>query len=313
LRILLVGGSGAVGRRLVPALLAAGHDVLATAMSDRGLATLREMGARSAELDVLRQEGVRRLISGERPDAIIHQATSLPHSFDFRRFDEVFATTNRLRRDGLANLLAAAVEFGVRRVVAQSYTGWTNPRTGGPVKTEADPLDPEPLAAFRPSLRTIAELERSVTSTPGVTGVALRFGALYGPGTGFDRDGDIVKAVRRRRLPLVGAAEGFWSFLHVDDAASATVAALEAEQSIVLNAVDDEPAPVRLWLPYLAAVLRAKPPLRIPVFVARIFIGAPGVMMMTSIRGASNARIKALLGWHPRLASWRQGFDELRE
>ncbi|WP_342360520.1 NAD(P)-dependent oxidoreductase [Terrarubrum flagellatum] len=308
MRIFLAGATGAVGRRLVPALIRAGHTVVATTRASDKIEMLQTMGAEPVVLDALDRDTTASAVAAARPDAIIHQATALPQSPDLRKFAEAFAQTNRLRTDGLDNLLAAARAAGVRRIVAQSFTGWPNIREGGPVKTEEDPLDPAPAPQFRTTLAAIRYLEDKLTTTPGIDGFALRCGAFYGPGSGFATDGAIWRAVRARRFPVVGSGDGVWSFIHLDDVAAATIAALERGAPGIYNIVDDEPAPVRAWLPDYALAIGAKSPMRIPAFLARLFIGAAGVAMMTDIRGSSNAKAKRDLGWTPRFASWREGF-----
>jgi nucleoside-diphosphate-sugar epimerase len=241
------------------------------------------------------------------PDAIVHQMTALAHMSNLRRFDHEFAVTNELRTKGTDYLLAAAEAAGVQRFVAQSYTGWANVREGGPVKTEDDPLDPHPPAAQTQTLAGIRYLERAVLAAP-VTGIVLRYGNFYGPGT----SDQLLELVRKRKMPVVGSGSGIWSWVHVDDAAAATIRALEHGELGVYNVVDDEPAPVAEWLPYLAATIGAKPPRRVPVWLGRIAAGEVGVSMMTQIRGSSNAKAKRELGWQPDRASWREGFPELR-
>jgi nucleoside-diphosphate-sugar epimerase len=233
--------------------------------------------------------------------------TALPAALNLRRFDQDFARTNELRTRGTDNLLAAAEAVGVRRFVAQSYTGWPNIRTGGPVKSESDPLDPEPPVTQRQTLEAIRYLERAVVAAGGL---ALRYGGFYGPGTSVEQEYPAL--IRKRRLPIVGDGGGVWSFIHIDDAATATVAALERGEPGVYNVVDDEPAPVREWLPYLARCLGARPPRRVPVWLARLLVGEAGVSMMTQIRGSSNAKAKRELGWQPAHASWRDGFARSR-
>jgi nucleoside-diphosphate-sugar epimerase len=231
--------------------------------------------------------------------------TALGGPPDFRHFDRWFAATNALRTEGTAHLLTAARASGVGRFVAQSFTGWTNARTGGPVKTEADPLDPDPAKAQRESLAAIRFLERAVTEAP-LVGIALRYGSFYGPGASEA----LVEQVRQRRLPIIGAGAGVWSWVHVDDAATATVAALERGERGVYNVVDDEPARVSDWLPYLAEAVGAKPPLRVPVWLGRLLAGEVAVRSMTEWRGASNEKAGRELGWRPAWGSWREGFRD---
>ncbi|QIG40703.1 NAD(P)-dependent oxidoreductase [Microbacterium sp. 4R-513] len=305
MKIFIAGGSGAVGSRLVPQFLAAGHEVTGTSRTEEGARRIEAAGARGVVMDGLDEASIRRAVLEARPDVLVHQLTSLSGGFDFKRFDETFATTNELRTRGTDALIAAAEEAGTSRIVVQSYTGWTNEHSGSPVKTEADPIDPDPVPIARSTLAAIAYAERA---TVAAGGLALRFGSFYGPGQALGEGGEMLEAVRRRRIPLVGRAEGIWSFCHIDDAATATVAAATRGAAGVYNIVDDEPAPVSTWLPELARAVGAKRPLRVPAWIARTIIGDFGVAWMTTARGSSNAKAKAELGWTPRYASWREGF-----
>ena len=237
------------------------------------------------------------------PEVVMHQMTALATGFSLRRFDRTFAVTNELRTRGIDNLLGAAQAAGVRRVIAQSYTGFPNTRTGGPVKTEDDPFDPDPPKAQRSTLEAIRYLEHAVVTAP-LEGVVLRYGSLYGPGA----SDLMVGPLRRRQVPLIGDGAGIWSFLHVTDAASAAVAALDQGRPGVYNVTDDEPAPVSEWLPVLAAAVGAKPPLRLPVWLGRLAAGGAVVSMMTQIRGSSNAKAKRELRWELAWPTWRDGF-----
>jgi len=308
MRIFLLGGSGAVGRRLVPQLISCGHQVVATTRTPAKTAGLAALGAGPVIVDGLDRAALAEAVVSARPDIIVHQATAVPDGLDLRHFDRSFALTSRLRSEGTDNLLAAARAAGVTRLIAQSYTGWPNARTGGPVKTEDDPLDPAPPAPMRQALAAIRHLESAVTTAPGIEGVVLRYGSFYGPGTSIGPErGQVTALVRQRRLPVVGSGGGIWSFTHIDDAAGATVAALHRGRGLY-NIVDDDPAPVAEWLPRLAAALGARPPLRIPVWLARPLIGELGVAMMTTVRGSANARARRELEWVPRYPSWRTGF-----
>jgi nucleoside-diphosphate-sugar epimerase len=300
MRVFVAGATGAVGRRLVPRLLERRHEVIGTARSPEKADTLRALGAEAVVLDVLDRDAVLQAVDGARPDAIVHEATALAGLSDLKHFDRTFAATNRLRTEGTDVLLAAARASGARRFVAQSFAGWPYARTGGPVKTEEDPLDPQPVPAMRETLAAIRHLERAAVEAGGT---ALRYGGLYGSSTDAQ-----VDLVRKRRFPLVGDGGGVWSFVHLDDAATATVLAVERDETGVYNVVDDDPAPVREWLPALATAVGAKPPRRIPRWVARLVAGEAGVALMTEIRGASNAKAKRELGWTLRHPSWRQGF-----
>jgi nucleoside-diphosphate-sugar epimerase len=303
MRVFVAGGTGAIGGRVVRQLVERGHDVVATTRTAEHVGRVRALGAEPAIMDGLDAVAVGDAVARAEPHAIIHQMTALGGEPDLRHFDRWFARTNLLRTKGAEHLLAAARATGVERFVAQSYTGWTNARTGGPVKTEDDPLDPAPARAQRETLAAIRFLEDAVVAAP-LEGIALRYGAFYGPGASEA----MVDLVRRRRLPIVGGGAGVWSWIHVDDAAAATVAALERGARGVYNVVDDEPAPVAEWLPYLAASVGAPPPRRVPAWLARLLAGEVAVRWMTSGRGASNAKARRELGWEPRWTSWRDGF-----
>jgi 2-alkyl-3-oxoalkanoate reductase len=308
MRIFVAGATGAIGRRLVPLLVADGHQVTGLSRARYKAGEIRALGATPAFADVLDHEAVLRAVVQARPDVVVHQVTALARLRNLRRFDAEFAATNRLRTRGTDNLLAAALAAGARRFIAQSYTNWSNVREGGKVLDEDDRLDPAPPRTQRRTLEAIEYLERTVTEASEIVGVALRYGNLYGPGTSFGRDGSIVQAVRRRRFPVVGDGAGVWSFCHVDDAAEAVRLALTHGAPGVYNITDDEPAPVSVWLPELADVLGADPPLRVPAWLGRLLIGEAGVSMMTRARGSSNQRAKRVLGWSPRYSSWRGGF-----
>ncbi|HET7855350.1 MAG TPA: NAD(P)-dependent oxidoreductase [Gaiellaceae bacterium] len=305
MRVFLAGGTGAIGGRLLPQLLARGHQVTATTRSRDKLGDLRALGAEAVVLDGLDAVAVGEAVARAEPDAIIHQMTALAGTWDLKHFDRWFARTNELRTTGTEHLLAAAGAAGVQRFVAQSYTGWTNIREGGPVKTEDDPFDPEPAAAQTESLAAIRFLEKAVLEAP-LEGIVLRYGSFYGPGA----SASLVELVRRRRMPIVGSGEGVWSWIHLDDAAAATVAALERGRRGVYNVVDDEPAKASDIFPYLAEVVGAKPPMRVPAWLGRLAAGEVGVRVMTESRGASNAKAKRELGWQPRWSSWREGFRD---
>jgi nucleoside-diphosphate-sugar epimerase len=308
MKVLVVGATGAVGKRLVPLLVATGHEVVGTTRSAERGHDIRGAGAEPAVVDVLDLAAVTAAVGRAQPEVIVHQATALSKVGNLRKFAAEFEQTDRLRTQGTDNLLAAARETGVRRFVAQSFAGWPYARVGGPVKTEEDPLDPDPPAASRRTLAAIRHLENAALGTEGVEGLALRYGGLYGPGTSLSADGVHLEMIRRRRFPIVGRGTGVWSFVHIDDVAAATLAAIEHGAPGIYNVVDDEPAPVSEWLPYLATVAGAKPPLRVPVWVCRLALGEFGVAMMTDVRGASNAKAKRELNWQPIYPSWRQGF-----
>jgi 2-alkyl-3-oxoalkanoate reductase len=309
MRLFVVGASGAVGKRLVPLLVEAGHDVAATTRTPEKAEGLRSAGAEPVLLDVLDPIATGEAVARAQPDVIVHQATALASmGGNPRKFDEDFALTNRLRTEGTDNLLAAARAAGTARLVAQSYTGWPYARVGGAVKTENDPLDPTPPKEARASLAAIRHLETRVTRADALAGLVLRYGGLYGPGTSLQEGGVHVEAIRKRKLPVVGGGTGVWSFVHVDDVATATLAAVVRGEPGIYNVVDDEPAPVSEWLPYLAEAIGAKPPRRVPGWIGRLVLGEFGLELMTTARGASNAKAKRELGWTLRYPSWRQGF-----
>jgi nucleoside-diphosphate-sugar epimerase len=310
MNILLAGGSGAIGRQLIPQLVQNGHRVAAITRSERKGADLAALGAEPIVADVFDRNGLIEAAVGAEPEVVIHQLTGLSGATDIKHFDREFAATNRLRTDGTDNLLAAARGARAHRFIAQSYGNWNYERRGGSIKREDDPLDPDPPREQTESMRAIRYLEQSLAQAQadGIETLALRYANFYGPGTSYGPDGEITALVRRRRLPIIGDGGGVWSFIHVEDAAAATVAAIERGDSGVYNIADDEPAPVREWLPELARMVGAKPPLRVPVWLGRIAAGEVGVSMMTRIRGADNAKAKRDLGWTPAHASWRTGF-----
>jgi 2-alkyl-3-oxoalkanoate reductase len=305
MQVFLAGATGAIGRRLVPQLVAGGHQVTATTRNAEKLDQLETLGVAPVVVDGLDAAAVGEAVARAEPDAIIHQMTALGGEPDLKRFDRWFAITNELRTTGTQNLLAAASAAGVGRFVAQSYTGWSNIREGGPVKTEEDPLDPSPAKAQTESLAAIRFLEQAVLEAP-LEGIVLRYGSFYGPGSSEL----LVDQIRRRKLPVVGGGGGVWSWIHLDDAASATVAALERGKRGIYNIVDDDPARASECIPYLAEVVGAKPPMKVPAWLGRVLAGEVAVGMMTEARGASNAKAKRELGWQPVFSSWREGFRE---
>jgi nucleoside-diphosphate-sugar epimerase len=307
MKVLVAGATGALGKQLVPQLVAAGHDV--TGMTRSRADAVRELGARPALADALDAEQVAAAVAQARPDVIVHELTALPDALDVRHFDREFELTNRLRTEGTDHLLAAARANGVKRFVAQSYAGWPYERSGGWVKDEDAPLDPTPVDAMRRGLDAIRHLERAVTGADYLEGIALRYGGFYGPGTSLSRGGEQLAQIRARKFPVVGDGAGVWSFVHVEDAARATLLAVERGGRGIYNVVDDEPAPVREWLPAAAQIVGAKPPRHVPVWLGRLVAGEAATVMMTDVRGASNARAKRELGWLPR-HSWREGFAE---
>lgn len=306
MRVLVAGATGAVGSRLVPLLVQAGHSVVGLTRTPAHAPALTRAGAAAVIADALDPVAVRKAVRAARPEVVVHEVTALRGMADLRKFDRAFAATNRHRTQGLDTLMAAALDAGSRRFVAQSYCGWPYAPIGGPVKDEDDPLDPAPPRQLRRALDAIGHLEHATTH--GATeGVVLRYGTFYGPDTGLTSEAALDQ-VRKRRFPLVGSGEGWWSFVHVDDAAAATVHAIERGAPGLYNIVDDEPAPVREWLPALAAVLGAKPPRHLPAWFARLVAGDHVVRMMTTARAGSNAKARRELQWRPAHASWREGF-----
>jgi nucleoside-diphosphate-sugar epimerase len=307
MRVFVAGATGAIGKQLVPRLVAAGHEVVGMTRSQSKRALLRDLGAESVVADALDPGQVAEAVARARPEVIVHQLTAIA-SVDPRHFDRDFALTNRLRTEGTDYLLSAGQAMRVQRFVAQSYGSWWYVRTGGPVKSEEDPLDPAPAREMRESAAAIRHLEQAVLGAEWTEGIVLRYGSLYGPGTSMAPGGEFFEIIRRRKFPLVGDGAGVWSFVHVADAAEATVAAIERGHGGIYNVVDDDPAPVAGWLPALAETLGAKKPMRVPRFIGRLFAGEVGVVMMTEARGASNAKAKRELAWRPAHPSWREGF-----
>jgi nucleoside-diphosphate-sugar epimerase len=296
-----------MGRQLVPRLVAAGHEVVGMTRSESKLAAVSELGATPVLADALDPDQVAEAVARARPEVIVHQLTAIA-GLDLRHFDNDFALTNRLRTEGTDHLLSAGRAVGLRRFVAQSYTGWPYARTGGRIKSERDPLDPSPAREMRESMAAIRHLESAVTGAEWTEGIVLRYGAFYGPGTSMSPGGEQFEMVRNRKFPVIGSGGGVWSFIHIADAAEATVAAVERGERGIYNVVDDDPAPVVEWLPELAKQLGAPKPWRVPRFVGRLVAGEAGAVMMTEVRGASNAKAKRELDWQPRHPSWRQGF-----
>ena len=309
MKIFVAGATGALGRPLVAQLVKNGHEVTGMTRSESKQDLLRELGARPVVADALDPDAVARAVAEAEPDVIVHQLTAIG-AFNPRRMERDFAATNRLRTEGTDHLLAAGRAVGVKRFVAQSFAPWPYARTGGMVKSEDDPLDTTPPAQVRTTLEAIMYLERAVTGADWTEGIALRYGGFYGPGTSVSLNplGEQVEMIRARKLPLAGKGTAVWSFIHIEDAAAATVEAIEHGKRGVYNVVDDDPAPVSEWLPALAKALGAKPPRRVPLLLARIAGGEAAAIMMTELRGASNTKAKRELGWQPRYPSWREGF-----
>ncbi len=309
MKVLLAGATGAIGRRLVPRLVEVGHQVTAMTRSKEKLGELYELGAEPILCDVFDAGRLGSVVAKAKPDAVINQLTDLPQSLNPRKLGEYYAANNRVRREGTSNLLSAALGAGVRRFLVQGAAYWYAP-TGGAVKTEEAPLYLDAPAPIGSAVETINEVEDAVLSADGIDGVVLRYGMFYGPRTWYAKDGNVGRQVRKRRYPMIGHGEGMYSFIHVDDAASATVAVLERARPGVYNVVDDDPATAAEWMPLYAEALGAKRPPRVPAFLARVIAGDALVTWMLGLRGASNDKIKEELGWRPQYESWRRGFFE---
>ncbi len=307
MRVFLAGAGGAIGRSLLPRLIEAGHDVTGLSRSEERAGAIRAAGAKALVCDVFDADGLAEGVAAASPEVVVHEMTSLPDRIDLRKPD--YGPNNRIRREGTRNLLGAARAAGTRRVVAQSIAFMYAP-VGGPVKDEDAPLMTGAPGAFGESVEATVSLEDQVTSAEGLAGLVLRYGWFYGPGTYFGLDGSTAEDVRRRRFPIVGGGSGISSFIHLDDAAAATVAAVERGAPGIYNVVDDEPAPMSEWIPVYAEAIGAKRPRRVPAWLARLVAGSPSVAMATGLRGASNAKAKAAFGWEPSFPSWRQGFRE---
>src|SRR5262245_47251186 len=306
MRVFVAGATGAIGRQLVPRLVAAGHEVHGMTRSESKQAMLYELGAVPVVADALDSDQVAEALGRARPDVIVHQLTAIG-AIDPRHFARDFAPTNRLRTEGTDHLLAAARAIGVGRFVAQSNAAFVYGRTGA-LKREEEPLDPSPVRQMRATVAALRHLEEAVLDADWTEGIVLRYGALYGPGTSMAPGAEQFELVRKRKFPLVGDGSGVWSFIHTADAAEATVSAIEHGSRGVYNIVDDDPAPVAEWLPALAQLLGARKPMRVPQSIGRLFAGEVGAVLMTELRGASNAKAKRELGWRPSHPSWRQGF-----
>jgi nucleoside-diphosphate-sugar epimerase len=312
MKVFVAGATGAIGKQLVPMLVEGGHEVTGMTRTAAKTDLIRSLGARPAVADALDPEAVAQAVAESEPEVVIHELTAIDLSSFSRSIDKQFAETNRLRTEGLDHLLAAAKAAGARRFIAQSYAGWPYKRVGGPVKSEEEPLDDNPPKPVRESLGAIRHLESAVTRAEGIEGIALRYGGFYGPGTSLalDPPGEQTQMVRRRRFPIVGNGAGVWSLVHIRDAAAATFAAVDQGEPGVYNVVDDDPAPVAVFLPELAKDIGAKPPRHVPRWLGRLAGGEAAVIMMTDIRGASNAKAKRELGWQLQYPSWRLGFKD---
>jgi nucleoside-diphosphate-sugar epimerase len=310
MKVFVTGGTGAIGQFLLPLLVENKHEVVALTRSSSKAGKLDELGVTPVIADPFDKQALTAAVRRAEAEVIIHQLTALSSAGNFRKFDQEFALTNRFRTEVTDTLLAAARTIGTRRFIAQSYCGWPYAKKGGPVKTEEDPLDPKPPESFTKTLAAIRSLEDKLRSTTFLEGIALRYANFYGPGTAIGKGGMVVKMVKKRRLPIIGGGGGIWSFIHVMDAARATIAAISRGAAGVYNIADDEPAKVATWLPVLAKEVGAKPPYKIPYWLGELMIGKAGVMMMTQIRGCSNAKAKRELNWSPIYPSWRIGFAD---
>jgi 2-alkyl-3-oxoalkanoate reductase len=308
MRIFLAGATGAIGTRLLPLLIADGHEVVAMTRTPAKADALRAAGARSVVADGLDRDAVMGAVAGAEPEVVVQQQTALAGKPNLRDFDGWFAQTNRLRTEGTEHLMAGARAAGARRLIVQSYAGWPYARTGGPVKTEDDPFDPDPPRHQRASMAALRTMEEMVVAARDLEGVVLRYGGFYGKGTSLAPGTDYGEQIRGRRFPVVGDGAGVWSFCHIHDAATATLAAItQARPGEIYNIVDDEPVAVREWLPAMAALLGGDRPRHVPAWVGRLAVGEVGVSMMTRVRGASNAKARRELAWAPRYPSFREG------
>jgi 2-alkyl-3-oxoalkanoate reductase len=308
MRVFVAGASGAVGRPLVAKLVAAGHEVTGMTRSESKAEAVRQAGARAAVVDVFDADALRGAVEEARPEVVVHELTALPDRIDYRK-EDTYAATNRVRTEGTRNLIAAARAAGARRLVCQSIA-FAYRMDGEGLKTEDDPLLSQAPGAFGSGVSALREMEEMVLGSEGLDGLVLRYGFFYGPGTYFAEEGTSTGDVRRRRLPIVGKGSGVFSFIHVDDAADATVAAVERGAPGIYNVTDDEPAPMTEWVPVFAEAAGAKPPWRVPVWLSRFVAGKDVSNFAVALRGASNEKAKRELGWQPAHASWRSGFAE---
>jgi nucleoside-diphosphate-sugar epimerase len=308
MKVLVAGATGGLGRSLVPKLLAAGHEVTGMIRTEAAAGGLRTQGAEVVLADGLDAAAVKAAVTAVRPEVVVHQMTALKGGIDFRHFDQSFAVTNRLRTAGTDHLLSASLAAGVRRIVVQGYAGLNLEHGGSMAKSEEVPPDPNPMPGSRQTMQALRSLESKVIGATGIEGVVLRYASFYGPTSGIGKGGEFVKLLEQRKLPVIGDGSGVWSFIHYDDAADATVKAVESSAIGIYQIADDEPAPASIWLPELAKILDAKPPRRLPRWLARLAVGELGVSMFTQIRGADNTLAKRTFDWQPGYSSWRQGF-----
>jgi nucleoside-diphosphate-sugar epimerase len=311
MRIFVAGATGALGRQLLPKLVERGHEVTGMTRTPSKQALIEELGARAVVADALDAEQVASAVATAEPEVIVHELTAISDLGNMRNLDKAFASTNRLRTEGTDHLLAAGRAVGVKRFVAQSFAAWVYERVGGWVKTEEDPVDPDPIGPIHETFEAIRYVEDAVTGADWTTGIALRYGGFYGPGTSLWAGGEHLEPIRHRKFPIAGDGGGVWSFIHIEDAADATLAAIEHGERGVYNVTDDSPQPIRDWLPGIAEMIGAPPPRHVPKWLGRLFAGKPGVIMMTELRGVSNFKAKRELGWTPRHPSWREGFAEI--
>jgi nucleoside-diphosphate-sugar epimerase len=307
MKVFLAGATGAIGQALVPRLVAAGHEVVGTTRSKERAKQIEDAGATAVVVDPFDRAALTAAVVEAGPDAVIHQLTALKNLGDFKNPDADFETTNRLRTETTDVLIAAAQEAGAKTFIAQSFAGWPMERSGPAVKDETAAWDPHPAKGM---VKTHAAIKHLEEATVAADGIVLRYGGFYGPGTSIDAGGTHIEMIKKRKFPIVGNGAGVWSLVHIEDAADATVKALESGKPGVYHVTDDEPAPVNEWLPVLAELAGAKKPLRVPKWIAKFAAGEAGVMMMTEIRGASNEKAKRELGWQPAHPTWRTGFKE---
>ena len=308
MRILLAGATGVLGRKLIPKLLERGHHVIGTSSTNNKLSELQRLGVEPVLMNGLDRDSVFSAVLGAAPEVVVNEMTALSKVRNYKNFDQEFALTNRLRAEGTSYLVAASMQAGVKKIVVQSFAGWPFERSRALANSEEAPFEPSIPVRMRQSQRAIRSMEEIALSQQSLVGVVLRYGYFYGPGTSFDAEGEISKALRKRAFPLVGGGTAVWSLIHVDDAAEATRLAIESAPGGIYNITDDRPATLAEWLPGFARLLNAKQPISIPRWLGRLFVGESGLYMMTQARGALNAKAKKVLGWIPAYPDWRSGF-----